>query len=180
MKARNSLRAVVAMGVAVATLAVMVPTANAQYPRTSYLTANDYPGVGSDATVTYESDERVYPIRLYVADRSCDSSDVYAHFIVYAASGAWATQKRYDSNGCGTSVEWNNLYIHDGSGIYAVQLEACVDSSGSDECDTSDVAYNPYLHYPDEEVRMLISAVAMTGSSNLPGPDGVLRIEGQL
>jgi hypothetical protein len=155
--------------------------ANAQYPRTAFLESRDIGGVYGNATVTFESEERIAPIRMYVKDTACDSSDVYAHFIVYYGGGVWTSPWRYDSNGCGTSVEWNNLYIHDSRGIYAVQLEACVDSAGSNECDTSDVAHNPNLHYPDDTVlRLLISSVQRTGTANLPGPDGIVSYVGQL
>ena len=164
---------------AVATLAVTVP-ADAQYPRTARLETNGVGGVYANATVTYENEDRIYPIRLYVGDTACDSSDVYGHFIVYSNGGVWATPRRYANGGCGTSTEWNNLYIHDGTGILGVELEACVDTPGSDECEVSHVAYNPYLNAPDPNaLQLMIASANAMGRSRLPGPDGVIRYVGE-
>lgn len=109
------------------------------------LVAEDYPGVYGSADATFKSGTRVEPIdNLYVKDRACDSSAVYVRFIVYAAGGTWRTQERRNSNGCNTSIEWDGLYINDNNGINGIRLEACVDSLGSDECDTSVYFDNPY------------------------------------
>lgn len=109
------------------------------------LVASDYAGVYGSADVTFKSDTRVEPIdNLYVKDRACDSSAVYVRFIVYTPAGTWRTQERRNGNGCNTSVEWDGLYINDFNGINGIRLEACVDSLGSDECDTSVYVDNPY------------------------------------
>lgn len=109
------------------------------------LVASDYPGVYGSASVTFKSGTRVEPIdNLYVKDRACDSSAVYVRFIVYAAGGTWRSQERRNTNGCNTEITWSGLYINDFNGINGIRLEACVDSLGSDECDTSAYLDNPY------------------------------------
>ncbi len=172
---RRCLRGLIISGVALATLAVETPARASQYLEASR------PGVYGNADVDYESAERAYPIRMYVEDTSCNSNDVYVRFIVYTPGGTWKTQKRRNSNGCGTSVvEWNNLYIHDYNGIWAVQLEACEDNAGGDDCALSATANNPYLPPPDAQIRIMIAAVQIAGSENLPGPNGITNYEGQL
>jgi hypothetical protein len=130
-------------------------------------------GVYGVADVAFQDEYRIDPIDLYVWDDACDSSSVYAHFIVYGAGGPWRTQERQNHNGChGDREEWHDLYIHDGNGIYGVQLEACVDSAGSDECVVSEMANNPYLPWPEINLRTLISG------SSVGVADGVTRFGG--
>ncbi len=134
-------RAAVCIGSTVAMLMVASPADAA-----TTLVASDYPGVYGSADVTFKSSTRAEPINnLYVKDRACDSSAVYVRFIVYTPAGTWVTQQRRNENGCNTSIEWDGLYINDNNGINGLRLEACVDSLGSDECDTSSYLDNP-LH----------------------------------
>ena len=156
-----------------AALAVVMGSAPAHAAGSTRLYASN-DGVYGIGDVRYESTDVVRPIDLYVWDRACDSSSVYVHFLVYAGRGVWPTTKRRNFNGCrGAVEEWHDLHIHDGSGIYAVQLVACVDSAGGDECGRSPLAENPHLDYPDAALRILVER-----GGTLPGPDGVHRSEG--
>lgn len=111
----------------------------------THLVADDYPSVLASADVTFSSGRRVDPINnLYVKDRACDGNAVYGRFIVYTPAGTWKTGERRNASGCNSAVEWDGLYIHDYNGINGIRLEACVDSIGSDECDTSAYVDNPY------------------------------------
>ena len=110
------------------------------------LTASDYSSVWGSADVTFPGQNRVDPINnLKAWDRACDGNAVYVRFIVYTPAGQFKTGERRNDSGCGTTVTWDGLYIHDREGIKGVRLEACVDSIGTDECDTSSYADNPHL-----------------------------------
>ena len=137
---RTSLRT----GLCVATTFGVLLTGSPAHAATT-LVADDYPSVLGRADVTFKSGTRVEPINNVVAkDTKCDGNAVYVRFIVYTPAGSWRTGERRNDSGCGTTHTWSGLYINDYNGINGVRLEACVDSIGSDECDTSAYADNPY------------------------------------
>ena len=92
---------------------------------------------------------------------------------------AWNTQRRYDNNGCYNGGEnYRDLYIHDSGGIWGLQLVACVDNAGYNDCGYSEVAYNPYL--PGHAAASIqIARAAANESDPLLGPDGITEFFGQ-
>lgn len=175
---RTFLRVTTGAAVVAALLAVTAP-AGATGSHRFDLVADTYPSVYGAASGTFESEVRVGSIAMYVKDRACDSSDVYVRFLVFYRGGAWETDERRGGEGCGRGAGWDGLYIHDGRGITGVQLEACVDSAGSDECAYSVVARNPYL--PEAEIpQQLVTDTIRRFRDTHVGADGVNSYEGEI
>lgn len=81
---------------------------------------------------------------LGVRDLACDSNDVYVQLRVFYTDGTHLdTTRRYNSNGCGTAVDWKNLYFESNFYISGVTVIACVDDAFSNTC-----AYSAYHDNP--------------------------------
>lgn len=97
-------------------------------------------GVAGAGDITWASTTRAQPVFISVRDDACDGRSVFARYIVSGPAGTFRTINRTNSNGCGTYIDWNNLYINWGEGIWGVRLEVCV-SGGS--CGTGFYIDNP-------------------------------------
>jgi hypothetical protein len=101
-------------------------------------------GVRGRANWTWASKVELSNLTMGVRDLKCDSNDVYVQLRVFYTNGEHRdTQRRYNSNGCGTAVNWSGLSYTANFYIRGVQVIACVDDSGSNTCAYSAVHDNP-------------------------------------
>jgi hypothetical protein len=84
-------------------------------------------------------------IDMDVWDTACDNNDVYIQLRVYTVlnPNGTDTPPRYNSKGCNTSEDWDNLTYSASNNITGVRVVACVDDAGPNTCFRSGFQDNP-------------------------------------
>lgn len=101
------------------------------------------PGVYSEAYITFTGNYSINVTKWKIQDTACDSADVFAEI----RDQSNIVLKRYNSNGCGTTVTLDNLT---GSRnalngyLTSIRMRVCKDDTFTNECNTGSSLDNPH------------------------------------
>ncbi|MFC9678899.1 hypothetical protein [Streptomyces sp. NPDC056948] len=132
--------------VVAATTALTLGTAGQGWAET---TSGDFTTSWGDRThiqMTWVDRNSFHNGALAVADQTCDDRSVYATLTIQTGTGAaHALSDNHNTDGCGTTTDFQNIAATDPTGIKSLTMTLCRSAPGTPaECETGYVAANPY------------------------------------